>query len=202
MNKKKEFKKIMEIKRIKRLFIRYFKTIPIKGKVLDIGSGSNQYKYHDFIKNELNSYYIGIDISPLKTVNIVCDANYLPFKKQSFNNILCMSVLQYSGYKKVIEEISRVMKKGAIASITIPNAEFARLKKPFRKIRNIILRRKDKTEQWAGKTFTYKQIKIFHKYDKRTFKKLLNKNNLKVLKIKPFERGLFPIHWMITARKV
>lgn len=184
-------------------FARYLKNLDLKGRLLDVGSGNVPEKYFDLLKTDKSIKLVGIDITFLKTVDVVCDANYMPFKNCSFDNIFCMSVLQYSGYAKVVEEISRVMKKHAVVHFTVPNAEFARCKKPFRTIiKKMILRRKDTVEVWADKAYNYDQIKRFHKYGRKTFKRLLDKNNLKTLEIKPWERRFFPQHWLITAKKI
>ncbi len=101
------------------------KTIPAyKGKVLDVGCGQSPYK---FLLNASETKYFGVDIvdaekfdynntdiTPFNGVDI-------PFEDKMFDALICTEVLEHvQHYQKLIDEMHRVMKPGAVGIVTIP----------------------------------------------------------------------------------
>lgn len=83
--------------------------------VLDIGCGINPY-YH----KSINAKIICSDIKVTEKVDIVCDAQQLPFKKSKFDGVICVnSLYYYSNPSNAINEFSNVLKKnGKLILIT------------------------------------------------------------------------------------
>lgn len=80
--------------------------IKCNGLVLDIGARSAHYS-KQFKK------YISLDVVPSEHVDVVADAHSLPFKKNTFDLILILGVLEYTwDPQKVINEIYRTLKPG------------------------------------------------------------------------------------------
>lgn len=75
----------------------------IYGTWIDIGSGDGVFSH--ILDQEFNiDYLIQIDNKYLKKVSddaLLCDLNNLPFRKSSFNGILCSQVLHYYPNKEI-----------------------------------------------------------------------------------------------------
>ena len=77
-----------------RIFAPWFaRWIPNQATVLDVG-GSIQ-PYRRLITSEL-LHYIGLDIHPTPFVDVVADALWLPFRKDSIDAVICTGVLQFT----------------------------------------------------------------------------------------------------------
>jgi hypothetical protein len=93
---KKPFKKFMEVS---------------NGIVLNLGSGNELRR-----KNIIN-----IDMMDYDNVDIVCDIEKLPFKDNSIDGIMNITVIEHvPNPSKVIDEIYRVLKPGGIIFSVIP----------------------------------------------------------------------------------
>jgi len=88
----------------------------INRSVLDIWSKSRRYDF--LIKGNITA----IEIKKKKKKNILFgDITNIPFWNWSFDNILCLEVIEYvENYKKAISELSRVLKKDWFAYVSIP----------------------------------------------------------------------------------
>lgn len=90
----------------------------IKGKILDIGSKNR--RYDKLFEGEI----IAIDIIPNPELNVIKgNITNLQFPSSEFDSIICLEVLEYlnpEDFKKAINEIGRVLKKGGTAIISIP----------------------------------------------------------------------------------
>lgn len=82
--------------------------------VLDVGCGCGVYK--DLFNNRL-----GCDLYPVKgSVDIVCDAQQLPFRDQTFDDVVCTEVLEHVlNPRLMINEVSRVLKSGGSFFLTM-----------------------------------------------------------------------------------
>lgn len=95
-----------------------------KGRILDIGCGDQPYK--SLLPKE--SIYNGLEIGDcnLKFNNyakgtIIYDGNYLPFKDNSFNYIICIEVLEHSTDPLfMLSECYRVLESNGELLLTIP----------------------------------------------------------------------------------
>lgn len=68
--------------------------------------------------------WINTDIKNLKGVDIICDAEYLPFKEDTFEKLYCSDILEHfprNETEKVLMEWHRVLKKGGILTLKTPN---------------------------------------------------------------------------------
>lgn len=103
---------------------------------LDIGVGGSGYTVIEAAK--LGQRSIGIDLSPegIRKAKlfankegvensahfVVCSAEHLPFKENTFSKVSSVSVLEHLyDDKQAIKEISRVMRKNGRVFITVPN---------------------------------------------------------------------------------
>jgi ubiquinone/menaquinone biosynthesis C-methylase UbiE len=78
--------------------------------VLDCGCG--QKPYFPFFESK-SSLYVGIDREKTKEVDVLGDAESLPFKDSLFDVVLCTQVLEHAlSPSTLIDEIHRVLKKG------------------------------------------------------------------------------------------
>ncbi len=95
--------------------------------ILEIGCGTGYcFSGYSSFKNE--PFVIGVDISleSLKKCNtnfrnfsfILCDADYLPFRSETFDGVVMINLLHHvPNYKRTIEESTKVMKRGGYALI-------------------------------------------------------------------------------------
>ncbi|MEM2129664.1 MAG: class I SAM-dependent methyltransferase [Candidatus Bathyarchaeia archaeon] len=105
--------------------------LPIKSiATLDIGTGTGR---NIEIITKRSFAVLGIDISrsmlikakekkTCNTVLVLSDGRNLPFVSEAFDCVLCIRVLKYiPEWRKVIEEISRVLKPNGKVILTFPN---------------------------------------------------------------------------------
>ncbi len=99
------------------------KTVPcVKGRLLDIGCGEKPYL--DIFSPHTVSY-TGIDIPQSlhkkDAVDIFANAHHLPFKKDTFDTVLCLEILEHVKQPlEVLKEIHRVLKPGCILVLSTP----------------------------------------------------------------------------------
>lgn len=90
------------------------------GKVLDVGAGSGHYR--DFFRN--NSYYaidMGLEQQHAKGLDAVGDICNLPFKDSSFENIICIEVLEHIwDSNRLMQELNRALKSSGTLLLTAP----------------------------------------------------------------------------------
>lgn len=85
-------------------------------KVLDVGCGTDPY-YHKLIKGRV----VCFDMKKSSSGNIVGDADFLPFKKGSFDKIVIINSFYYfKNPFKVVEDLSRALKKGGRLVMVTP----------------------------------------------------------------------------------
>ncbi len=75
--------------------------------ILDNGCGSNKYPGS-----------IGIDRYHTQQADVIADANFLPFKSDCFDKVICWHVLEHQvNIIPVMEEIYRVSENNAIINV-------------------------------------------------------------------------------------
>lgn len=94
---------------IRAIYSDYFQCIKsslVEGPTLEIGCGSGNFK----------EYYqdaISMDIAHIPWLDIVADGQCLPFRENSFSNIVMIDLIHHIEYpKKMFHEVSRILKKG------------------------------------------------------------------------------------------
>lgn len=93
---------------------RELNKLHLKGKTLDIGSKRAQYSH---ICDEL----IALDYYHFEDVDVVADAHNLPFKKDSFDNIIMTNLLEHvQEPQKVVNETYRVLRPNGLAIVFTP----------------------------------------------------------------------------------
>ena len=102
-------------------FFHSYKKIPDKAKILEIGSQNVNGTLRDL--KPIGSDYIGIDFVDGIGVDKVIDDPYnLPFENDSFDVVLCSSVLEHSEFFwLLIVEMIRVLKPGGLLYINAPS---------------------------------------------------------------------------------
>lgn len=79
------------------------------GWVLDLGSGGRD-KYHDNV--------IQLDIFNFPNVEVVAVGEFLPFKDNTFDGVICQAVFEHLQYPQVVVmEIERVLKPGGLVKV-------------------------------------------------------------------------------------
>lgn len=94
----------------------------LKGKLLDFGCGRKPYE------NLFNvDEYIGLDIEVSghnhqnSKVDVFYDGKVIPFANETFDSLFCSEVLEHVFEPNdILAEINRVLKKDALAIITVP----------------------------------------------------------------------------------
>jgi ubiquinone/menaquinone biosynthesis C-methylase UbiE len=101
------------------------KILPyFKGKVLDIGCGQSPYR---FLLKKNETQYFGIDIIDAEKFNysnpdiVHFNGEDIPYEENCFDHVVCTEVLEHvEKYQYLVDEMYRVMKKGASGIITVP----------------------------------------------------------------------------------
>jgi len=90
----------------------FIKNYSSEKLTLDIGCGES--RYSKYFPNR-----IGLDFEYIKGVNLIADVNSLPFKNESFGQILCSEVLEHLEVPEIgIKEMRRVLKKNGKIILT------------------------------------------------------------------------------------
>ena len=108
-------------------------------KLLDLGCGEGRHALSAYIARDLKVYAVDLSLSDLKTTKsrfiesyesenkkktlsiAAADAKNLPFQDNEFDSVICSEVLEHiHDYKSVLSEISRVLKNGGVAGISVP----------------------------------------------------------------------------------
>ena len=101
------------------------KILPkVRGDVLDVGCGLGPYRH--LLVPECTTY-TGLDIVDADQFGfgdeavVRFDGRHIPFPDSSFDHIICTEVLEHAREPKdLVDEIYRVLKPGASATITVP----------------------------------------------------------------------------------
>lgn len=86
-------------------------------RVLDLGCGFCRYTKELKENNDV----IRVDKVNTPFVDIVCMAEELPFEDCYFDEVIAIGLLDYSDPEKTVNEIFRVLKKGGIVRVMVPN---------------------------------------------------------------------------------
>jgi len=87
----------------------------IKGKVLDVGAGEFS-RYRNLFKCE---EYIKMDIKKSENIDVIGNAENIPFKDETFDAIVCTQVLgDINNIYKAVQEFYRVLKPKGIVLLT------------------------------------------------------------------------------------
>ena len=94
-----------------------------KCEILDIGCGSG---YLGMLLHKKSKHFVGIDFTDERKVKgfafLRSDALKVPLKSDSFDIIVCNHVIEHvTNQKKLLQEISRLLKKDGICYMTCPN---------------------------------------------------------------------------------
>jgi SAM-dependent methyltransferase len=88
-----------------------FRLLSSNELVLDVGSGPER----------LGDRFINLDVFPFPEVDIVADAEFLPFKDDSVEAIVSESMIEHVPHPLIVaKEMSRVLKKGGILYVSAP----------------------------------------------------------------------------------
>jgi SAM-dependent methyltransferase len=84
--------------------------------VVDIGCGTRPY---EGILRPYAKSYVGVDVEPGPTVDVVADAESLPFEAASFDCVVCTQVLEHAGNPAAVtSEIFRILRTSGAAFIS------------------------------------------------------------------------------------
>lgn len=117
-------KETLKSKSLPRVLInnRMKKTEPIKGRILDLASGTRRPSYYRFLRIDKNSDIVSVDISDARKPDIKADLEKpFPFKEKRFDYVFCFNLLEHIyNYQNVINEASRVLREGGKLIGTVP----------------------------------------------------------------------------------
>jgi SAM-dependent methyltransferase len=107
--------------------------------LLDLGCGEGRHAISAYMVEQLNAVGIDLSLNDLQTtkqrfeefvepdndtkslVISVANGQHLPFADEHFDKVICSEVLEHiPDYRAVIKELSRVLKTGGIAAISVP----------------------------------------------------------------------------------
>jgi len=95
--------------------------LPKKTRVLEIGSRQekNQRRMANLRDFFQANEYIGVDMRPGPGVDRVINGEKLPFKKESFDVVLCLETFEHAEKPwEIAEEIERVVKKSGVIIVS------------------------------------------------------------------------------------
>ena len=94
----------------------------LTGKTLDVGS----FDVNGSVR-ELFADYTGVDMRAGPNVDVVADAHSLPFEWGTFDNVLCLEMLEHDPSPfETMKEIRRVLKSGGVLMVTVAGIGFPR----------------------------------------------------------------------------
>lgn len=118
------FKETLRGKSLPRILIndRMRKTEPIKGRILDLASGTKKPSYYRFLKVDDASDIISVDISDERKPEIKADLEKpFPFPEKEFDYVFCFNLLEHIyNHSNLINEAHRVLKEGGKLIGTVP----------------------------------------------------------------------------------
>ncbi|MDU8945529.1 class I SAM-dependent methyltransferase [Ovoidimarina sediminis] len=89
-------------------------------KILIIGSGVRGAGTSE-LWGDKRLFRLGVDVYPTDTVDVICDAHYLPFPDGSFDGVWIQAVLEHVVEpQKVVKEIHRVLTHDGIVYAETP----------------------------------------------------------------------------------
>jgi len=87
----------------------------IKGRVLDVGAGSSD-RYGRFFDVQ---EYLKMDLQPGKNIDVVGQAEHIPFEAGAFDSLVCTQVLgDIRNPSEALKEFYRVLKPGGMVLLT------------------------------------------------------------------------------------
>ena len=102
---------------LNRIFSKYVNNM--NGKTLVCGAGHNP--HFKYIKNQNKFDITTLDIDSKLNVDIICDIHDLKLENETFDNIVCLEVLEHCIYPdKALEEMLRVLKSGGKLFLSTP----------------------------------------------------------------------------------
>ncbi len=108
------------LRKRRQFFQRWLERMPGKGlNVLDIGGRIQPYRP---LINKGPMRYIAVDLVAAALVDVVANAEQLPFASQWFDLALCTQMLEYAPLpSQVISEIHRTLKPGGVLLLSVPS---------------------------------------------------------------------------------
>jgi SAM-dependent methyltransferase len=98
----------------------------MRGKdILEVGSYDTNGSLRPFVESRYPRSYVGIDVARGKGVDVLADAENLPFKPESFDVILSTEVFEHLfNWQRVVSGIKKVCKPNGIILVTTRSIGF------------------------------------------------------------------------------
>lgn len=92
-----------------------------RGSVLEIGCGSLGRRGRFQVPEEGVDSWISVDLQNSLRPTVQGDSEYLPFKSEQFDCVVCLEVLEYvSSPEATLVELARVLKRGGVLVLACP----------------------------------------------------------------------------------
>ncbi|MCS7264093.1 MAG: class I SAM-dependent methyltransferase [Armatimonadetes bacterium] len=162
---------------VRKVLGKYWKP---QGKLLDVGCGAGKI---DGQLKALGWQVIGVDFSlnacsnarsQFQVATVCADGAFLPFKEESLDVIVMRHVLEhFPSPTKAIKEVHRILRKGGLVSIEVPNAA---------SIGRFVLK-----NHWQS----WELPRHLHHFTPANLKKLLETNGFRILRMNSTRNSLF-----------
>lgn len=129
---------------------------------LDVGCGKNP------------QGNVSIDINFSSLANVICDAHYLPFRDNVFLRIVLSHSLEHMRNPySVLEEVKRVLKRGGIVVIKVPNSlSWRRFLLKIEHDEHLYSWNEMTIKQLVSQFFRIKYLTYNHRYNTRIISKI------------------------------
>lgn len=144
----------------------------LKGRILDLGSGTIRPSYYEFLKISKDAEIISTEISDKRKPDIKADLEKpFPFKDKEFNHVLCFNLLEHIfNYRNVVSESFRILKSNGKLIGAVPFL-----------------------------ASVHGDPNDYFRYTKSTLKKIFKQAGFKEIKIEPLGYGPFAVSYYTIA---
>ena len=105
----------------------FVESLKLSGKALDVGSMNINGCVRDLFND-----YVGVDMRPGPNVDVVANADVLPFGNEVFNVVLCLEMLEHDAtFWKTLPELVRVLRVGGSLVLTVRGIGFKKHEYPY-----------------------------------------------------------------------
>ncbi|MBI5346989.1 MAG: class I SAM-dependent methyltransferase [Candidatus Aenigmarchaeota archaeon] len=175
-------------------------TEKMNGAILDIGCGSgrNFLPGKKIVAVDFSIEMLKIAKKKQNCIFVQGDMSCLPFKKDSFDNIVAVAVIHCTpGWKHVLDECYRILKPGARVLITVWDGEQDAFKKQIERGSSSVISGKEITRKWND------YERYYYLFSQKELEGALGKTDFNIIKSEKFIGGHRELFWnlLVLAEK-